>query len=246
MGNLLAYEASFDLGAVDDRGRSIEHLSQAIDEAMGFGDLIFKSPSFYDENTKCGEFFSFLVNSNFDHEVFKQRFPWITQSQFQALMSISFIMQVTTPLESKSIEELEAEFPDQNNAWIGLSSPSDSLLVFDVNSWVEFHQVYVTKFDFQRRCREYHYFVRFYRPRLNTALNQVNRSIRRGKVNAYISRIDSSKVFGEQIHVHFTDKDQSALNIDGTWKHKGCLIPMEVKIVLSSWGFLLPRDSYIL
>jgi hypothetical protein len=47
--------------------------------------------------------------------------------------------------------------------------------------------------------------------------NQLNELIKKGKAPEGIVRVDTPKVPGEKLHVHFADG--SALNIDGTWKH---------------------------
>lgn len=49
--------------------------------------------------------------------------------------------------------------------------------------------------------------------------NQLNELIKKGKAPAEIIRVDTPKVPGEQLYIHFADG--SALNIDGTWKHGG-------------------------
>jgi hypothetical protein len=80
-----------------------------------------------------------------------------------------------------------------------------------------------------------------FRPRqLNIPPNQIQQLINRGETNIIFKRIDTPKVLGEQIHIHFNDKAESALNIDGTWKHGAFTIPEEAKQILEGWGFTLP------
>ena len=49
--------------------------------------------------------------------------------------------------------------------------------------------------------------------------NQMNKAIQRGQAPRGIKRIDTGKTKGEQMHATFAD--DSALNKDGTWKHRG-------------------------
>lgn len=75
---------------------------------------------------------------------------------------------------------------------------------------------------------------------LSISANQIQQLIDRGETNNIFKRIDTPKVLGEQIHIHFHDKKESALNIDGTWKHGGFTIPVEARQILAKWGFNLP------
>ena len=49
--------------------------------------------------------------------------------------------------------------------------------------------------------------------------NQMNQQIYRGTAPRTITRVDTPKIPGEQLHVHL--EGGQALNIDGTWKHGG-------------------------
>jgi hypothetical protein len=49
--------------------------------------------------------------------------------------------------------------------------------------------------------------------------NQMNQQIHRGAAPRTITRVDTPKIPGEQLHVHL--EGGHALNIDGTWKHGG-------------------------
>jgi len=69
--------------------------------------------------------------------------------------------------------------------------------------------------------------------------NQLNNEIRQGRAPSGIDRVDIGKVKGEQTHVHFFD--DSALNMDGTWKHGGRTLSRDQKIWLTENGWKLPK-----
>lgn len=67
--------------------------------------------------------------------------------------------------------------------------------------------------------------------------NRINDLIHRKLTHTFFKRVDTSKIKGEQMHIHFNDDDESALNVDGSWKHGKCDIPTEAKQLLVDWGF---------
>lgn len=67
--------------------------------------------------------------------------------------------------------------------------------------------------------------------------NRINDLISKKLTHTFFKRVDTSKIKGEQMHIHFNDKAESALNVDGTWKHGSCEIPTEAKQILIGWGF---------
>lgn len=75
----------------------------------------------------------------------------------------------------------------------------------------------------------------------NTCLtpNQLNRAIQRGQAPRGIVRVDTPKIPGEQLHVHFSD--DSALNIDGTWKHGQTALSSAQEKWLTNNGWTLPK-----
>jgi RHS repeat-associated protein len=70
-------------------------------------------------------------------------------------------------------------------------------------------------------------------------VNRVNTAIKKGQAPKTIKRADTGKIFGEKDHVHFTD--DSALNIDGTWKHGGRPLSNAEKTFLNEHGWTLPN-----
>ncbi|MCB0107994.1 MAG: hypothetical protein KDE53_18860 [Caldilineaceae bacterium] len=69
--------------------------------------------------------------------------------------------------------------------------------------------------------------------------NQMNRAIQRGQAPRGIERVDTPKIPGEQLHVHFSD--DSALNIDGTWKHGQTTLTSPQREWLTDNGWTLPK-----
>jgi hypothetical protein len=68
----------------------------------------------------------------------------------------------------------------------------------------------------------------------------INNLIELKQTHIFFKRVDTPKIFGEQMHIHLNDKNKSALNLDGSWKHGKCEIPTEAKEILIGWGFTLP------
>jgi len=77
--------------------------------------------------------------------------------------------------------------------------------------------------------------------RLKVSANQIQQLINTNQTESIFRRIDMPKILGEQIHIHFKDENESALNVDGTWKHGGFNIPNDAKEELLNWGFILPN-----
>jgi hypothetical protein len=59
-----------------------------------------------------------------------------------------------------------------------------------------------------------------------------------GRAPKGIDRVDTPKIPGEQLHIHF--KDGSALNIDGSWKHGGTELTKAQREWLTTNGWTLP------
>lgn len=73
-----------------------------------------------------------------------------------------------------------------------------------------------------------------------TSPNQMNQQIRQGKAPKDVKRVDTTKVPGEQPHIHF--KDGAALNKDGTWKHGLRKLTETEKQWLQENGWNLPSS----
>jgi hypothetical protein len=75
---------------------------------------------------------------------------------------------------------------------------------------------------------------------LKVSPNHIQTLIKRDQTESVFKRLDSPKILGEQLHMHFKDDDESALNIDGSWKHGNYNIPAAAKDKLREWGFIVP------
>jgi RHS repeat-associated protein len=73
-----------------------------------------------------------------------------------------------------------------------------------------------------------------------SSVNQMNKEVKRGQAPAEVKRVDSGKVPNEQDHVHFNDKNKSALNQDGTWKHGFAQLKKATLDWLEHHGWTLP------
>lgn len=76
---------------------------------------------------------------------------------------------------------------------------------------------------------------------LSSSVNKMNKEIRTGQAPGEVKRADKGKVKGEQDHVHFNDKNKSALNEDGTWKHGGAVLKQKTLEWLEKFGWVLPK-----
>jgi hypothetical protein len=68
----------------------------------------------------------------------------------------------------------------------------------------------------------------------------INNLIILKQTHIFFKRVDTPKILGEQLHIHLNDTNKSALNLDGSWKHGNCEIPIEAKEILVGWGFTMP------
>lgn len=244
MGNLLAYNESFDWSNPNiDRNTDIGNLNKAILEANKFGDSFFIKSDFYRSMTS-GTLFSFIWTS-FDD--FKSIFPWINEPQYQILNTLSYYFYNQT--QSNNPTDLGIQTGNDLNGWVGLNSNCPDFLVHDYSTWEEFHRNYVSNFTRQQRLHNHVYFKKFYIPRLTESKPHIDSLIKNKRVPTFFKRLDvptlnpvGSVQHHELIHIHFNDDDKSALNIDGTWKHGSCIIPAAACEYLVRWGFILPEN----
>jgi hypothetical protein len=140
---------------------------------------------------------------------------------------------------------LNKEFEHENNGLFGVT-PSGNFYVSCKHSWFNLHNSFLNR-NYHLRNTNPQYFKKFYKPELRKPANQIQESIDRNQVDPLFKRIDDpfhlagdKTLHGEQIQMHFNDDDKSALNIDGTWKHKKFDLPNRIKDQLIEWGFVLP------
>ena len=70
--------------------------------------------------------------------------------------------------------------------------------------------------------------------------NQMNRAIQTGRAPRGIKAVNTPKLPGEQLHVHFDNG--AALNVDGTWKHGSTTLTAAQKKWLKENGWTLPSE----
>jgi len=244
MGNLITYNPAFDWTVTNiDRNSNLSMLNEALTSANEFEDNLFYHPNLFADGQPSLVLFMTLWSSDF--ETFKLTYPWIKEPQFQVLVNLRNYFR-PSPNNSDSLQALRNNTGLNNNAWIGLSTPCPEYLVFNYNSWVEFHRNYVSTFTHEQRGEHFDYFIKFYQPSLTIPLNQIQQQIDEGHIHNSITRIDPPLIPFEKIHVHFNNNENCALNIDGSWKHEvvGFNIPQSACEHLNEWGFLLPRQYY--
>ena len=248
MGNLIGIRDTFlwKDNAVD-RNNFIDNLNLAIIEARNHGDEIYGSPDFSQFDEHWEDFLIFIYQTIYDSEARITRFPWLNQLQHTTLVRIFDFFQNTTPHLAEDQRQLQNEFPNANNGSIGcFTNEIPEGTVHNVISWNEFHRRYVSNYSLQDKRENYDYFIGFYKPELKIQRNQIQQLIDEGHVHSSITRIDPALIAHEQIHIHFNNSENCALNIDGSWKHEvdGFEIPKEACEHLDEWGFLLPHKYY--
>ncbi len=80
----------------------------------------------------------------------------------------------------------------------------------------------------------------------NLNVNQMNQEVKKGIAPKSIDRVDQayqSRPGDSFAHVHFNNKDKSALRDDGTWKHGEKKLTIEEKEWLKKWNWSLPKDQ---
>ena len=243
MGNLLSYNTSF--GWADkaiDRNNQISNLHEAVISARDYGDNLYIHPDFFSNGSQSQALF-LLVWSTYDN--FRAVFPWIKEPEYQILFSILNFFR-PAPNNSLSLQALLQNTGVTNNAWFGIESYCPEYLVHDNPTWYTFHRLFVSQFTLEQRRQNFEYFDFFYEAELTLPRNQIQQLIDEGHVHNSKTRIDPALIAHEQIHIHFNDNENCALNIDGTWKHEvaGFRIPEAGCIHLTEWGFKLPQEYY--
>jgi hypothetical protein len=245
MGNLLAMRDSFLWeDNLINRNLFIDNLNSVIETAREYGDEIYSTPNFSENNGWWADFITFLYETQYDSQQRINRYPWMGQLQHSTLIYLFNLLTCCSPDNSINVEELRIEFPFSNNEYIACYNDNLPLgTVYDEVSWNEFHNKFVSKFSLKERRENYDYFNRFYRAELTMPLNQIRQSINNGRCHNSIIRIDNASTKHEKIHVHFS---QHALNIDGTWHHNNnnFTILEEACVDLTNWGFKLPEEYY--
>ena len=244
--NLLVNIDSFAWASLTiDRSNSLDDFILAFGESEQNGDNIHNHPEFFTLALTWGEFYRLIF---WDENTRRAMAPWLSRDAQMYLLKVC--QRMPSPRPSSTLDELETEFPGCNNGLIGVSfNPAANPVkhIFDKRSWTNFHSTYVSQNrNIKDSCPGY--FIKFYIPRLTTEPAKINQLIKEGRVDSLFKRLDSPgldshgvAIHGQQTHIHFNDKSASALNIDGTWKHKRCELPVPVRQQLEEWGFALPE-----
>ncbi|MBK6566870.1 MAG: hypothetical protein IPG18_17140 [Saprospiraceae bacterium] len=243
MGNLLSYNTSFNWpDNIIDRNNQISNLHDAVISARDYGDKLYYHPNLYSEESESYLLISCLW-SGYDN--FKLIFPWIRELEYQSLYNI-FLFFRQSPFQSLNLQELLQNTGINNNAWIGIVSNCPEYLVHHNLSWRTFHRLFVSQYTLEQRRQNFEYFNLFFEAELTLPRNQIQQLIDEGHGHDSITRIDPALIPHEQIHIHFDDDENCALNIDGTWKHEvvGYSIQEAACILLTEWGFKLPHEYY--
>ena len=254
MANLISYKSSFiwenPIAFAD--GEFISQLNEALVNSRANGDNIYATHGLKNIILSWGDFIDFIYHNAYEADERIKRFPWMTQMQHSTLINIFKFFSAETPAKSIDLESLEREFPKENNSLVGFNcNQKPNNYVYDIQSWFSFHRVYVSNMAYSERCKNYNYFKKFFKENLTVHANQIENEIKKNRVNALFKRLDIPKqvddtkiLHNEKIQMHFNDKNGSALNIDGTWKHSKFKMPIDVCETLSKWGFLLPSEYY--
>lgn len=83
------------------------------------------------------------------------------------------------------------------------------------------------------------------KPKKLTSPNQMQKQVESGQAPKEVDQVHSPHVPGDQPHIHFVNY-RPALNIDGTWKDGGGILPVITNKIaewLSENGWSLPKDG---
>jgi len=240
--NLLLHLESFTWADLSvDKSYLLDDLAIAIDSINKHGDKIFNEVGVYTTELPWGNLYQLIT---LDSETKLRLCPWLTK-QHQITIGKIFSRSITAK-SSRSLSDLNSEFPGGNNAWLGLSPVDLPTYVSNQLSWKNLHRnyIYVT---YAAIAKDTAYFHQFYVPKLMTPAGTIKTRLKKKQEHPIFDRLDTpttvendTTLHGEQVQIHFTDKGKSALNMNGEWKHGKFDIPNEAKKRLTEWGFKLP------
>lgn len=250
--NLLTYKESFLWENSEiPRSQIIRNLNEAILTSKQYGDSHYKTSDFNTLTVSWGNLMEFVFHYGFDEEQRLNRFPWMTQMEHITLVSILSSFKNTTALISNNIIQLDQEFGENKNAYIGFEIGENiDKYVFDKSSLDLIHKRHASCMCREERIEFKEYFIQHYSsPELKEDPNRINKMIKRNQSHPLFERLDIPKrdikgsiIHGESYQMHFKDRNSSCLNIDGHWKHGGFDLPNEICEILIGWGFILPEN----
>ncbi len=248
MANLLVHLESFawhDLTI--DRAIDMDDLILAVDQAETWEDKIYGHPDAYNPQLGWGTIDDLLYCTEEECRLFTE--GWFRNDHQKILIKL---WRNATPGQAKGLQEMEQEnaFKGQNNGLIGCRYDSrPPKMVYNEASLSNLHAAYTASNPALRKISPA-YFYLHYQPVLSISAAGVNDKIDKKQVDSCFKRLDvptlgpdGQVLHKEQVGMHFNDKANSCLYIDGTWKHGGFIIPKSAKIALEAWGFLLPPDQ---
>jgi len=222
-----------------NRSTQIDNLILAVDKIEDNEDTIYNHPESFNYKLDWGYFHELQI---FDDELRKGFVPWLTHDQQTFLRKL--FRRPISPEPSRTLLQLADEFPGENNGLLRCGGDEELQCVKCEKTWYALHSLYVNG-NLHIQDVDLVYFKRFYKPRLLVAANSIRDRIRSGQEHEIFKRLDvpqtedGQMIHNQKIHIHL-DANNSALNIDGTWKHSSCQIPKEAQERLKEWGFLLP------
>lgn len=222
-----------------NRSTEIDNLILAVDKIEDNDDTVFNHPESFNYKLDWGYFHELQI---FDDELRGGFVPWLTHDHQTFLRKLFRRPISSTP--SLTLTQLAEEFPGENNGLLRCGGSDEAQCVKCETTWYELHSLFVNG-NLSIQDIDAVYFKQFYKPRLLVSANSIRERIRTGQEHPIFKRLDVPQsedghmIHNQKIHIHFNEND-SALNIDGTWKHPSCNIPKEAIETLKQWGFLLP------
>jgi len=138
--NLLINPESLRFAAEKDLSSEINTAVEAYEKARGNRDKIFNSPEFWQIQIDG----NLLIEIISDFSMAKLFFPWFKSAHRELILK--WLHLRTSPKNAKDFEELEAEFPDENNGDFAFGDNGNDKCVFDINSWYKLHADFLTAF----------------------------------------------------------------------------------------------------
>jgi hypothetical protein len=190
----------------------------------------YKTPAFDNLSFDWGYFYD-IIDPNFDFKT--ENAEWLkpcVQPMSNSIFLYLFGYQYT-PKQAETITDLDTEFKNDANVYLGIDKNTPRL-VYNTYTYDVLKASLI--------------------PVVEPAnWSKIRKEIELGKIlPAFFERIDTPTItaqgnlHGEQVHIHF--KNGTALNLDGSWKHKpknekDKKIPTEAQKYLLEWGFTLPK-----
>jgi len=232
--NLLIHIESFSWDILTvNRTTELNDLAIVINAIKNKEDVIYSHPDTYLIKLSWGDLYKIL---SFDEETRRMSCSWLSHDHQKTL--IKLFSHSISKRPSYNINDLDEEFVNGINGMLGIDSTVANKYVYNQSSYDALRAYYLKPEP------------EIFRHALIVPGNEINGLIVRNQTHPIFKRLDLPKqiedqktLHGEQIQIHFNDKNKSCLNIDGTWKHGSFIIPEEVKEILRAWGFSLPNEK---